>query len=101
VLPSLETWRLSAAGKFQRLGNVTLATSANTLAEFNSMLAVLHTDNTVTLFDATDAASLRRVGGSEPGGCLWFDLTRADGALGRGLWLPLGSHGVARIAAGP
>jgi hypothetical protein len=76
-------------------------TSASTLASFDAMLAVQHTDNSVTLFDATDGAALRRVGGSQPGGCLWFDLTRADGALGRGLWLPLGSYGVARIPAVP
>jgi hypothetical protein len=99
--PTLETWRLSDAGKFQRTGTATLMTSASTLASFDAMLAVQQTDNSVTLFDATDGAALRRVGGSQPGGCLWFDLTRADGALGRGLWLPLGSYGVAKIPAVP
>jgi hypothetical protein len=100
-LPALETWYLSAAGKFQRAGSVTLNFSANTLAAFGELLAVQQTDNSVTLFDASNGAALRRVGGGQPGGCFWFDLTRADGALGRGLWLPLGTYGVAKIPAAP
>lgn len=99
--PALETWRLSAVGQFERTGSMTLSTSASALADFGALLAVQHTDNTVTLIDATDGAALRRVGGGQPGGCFWFDLTRADGALGRGLWLPLGSYGVAQIPAVP
>ena len=99
--PALETWRLSDAGRFQRTGSVTLTTSASTLANFGSLLAAQQTDNSVTLFDATDGAALHRVGGSQPGGCLWFDLTHADGALSRGLWLPLGSYGVEKIPAAP
>lgn len=101
TLPALETWYLSDAGKFQRSGSVTLTTSASTLAVFGTLLAVQQNDSSVTLFDASDGAALRRVGGSQPGGCLWFDLNRADGALGRGLWLPLGSYGVAKIPAAP
>lgn len=101
TLPTLETWRLSDAGKFQRSGSVTLDTSASTLAAFGDLLATQHTDNSVTLFDATNAAALRRVGGGQPGGCVWFDLTRADGALNRGLWLPLGAYGVTRIPLAP
>jgi hypothetical protein len=92
---------MSEAGKFQRSGSVTLSSSASTLAVFGDLLASQHTDNSVTLFDATDAAELRRVGGGQPGGCLWFDLTRADSALNRGLWLPLGAYGVARIPIAP
>jgi hypothetical protein len=101
TLPSLETWQLSDAGKFRRAGSATLTTSASTLVNFGALLAVQHTDNSVTLFDATNGAALHEVGGSQPGGCLWFDLNRADGALGRGLWLPLGSYGVVKIPAAP
>jgi hypothetical protein len=101
VLPALETWNLSAAGKFQRAGSVTLNSSASSLAAFDALLAVQQNDNSVTLFDASNGAALRRVGGGQPGGCFWFDLTRADGELGRGLWLPLGTYGVAKIPAAP
>jgi hypothetical protein len=101
ALPALETWYLSAAGKFQRAGSVTVSSSASTLAAFGPLLAAQQTDNSLTLFDASDGAALRRVGGGQPGGCFWFDLTRADGALGRGLWLPLGTYGVAKIPAAP
>lgn len=99
--PALETWRLSDAGKLQRSGSVALDASASTLAAFGALLAVQHTDNSVTLFDASNGAALRRIGGDGPGGCLWFDLNHADGALGRGLWLPLGAYGVATIPVAP
>jgi len=101
TFPTLETWRLSDAGKFHLSGSVTLNSSASTLVAFGDLLATQHTDNSVTLFDASDAATLRRVGSGQPGGCLWFDLTRADGSLNRGLWLPLGAYGVARIPVTP
>ena len=52
-------------------------------------------------FDATNGAMLRQTGRSQPAGCLWFDLNRADGALGRGLWIPLGVYGVAKVPAEP
>jgi hypothetical protein len=97
----LETWRLSDAGKFTRLGSISLDQPASDLALFGGLLAAMRTDNSVALFDASNAAALRAVGQGRPAGCLWFNLDEADGALGRGLWLPLGTYGVARISAAP
>ncbi|HYV31614.1 MAG TPA: beta-propeller domain-containing protein, partial [Candidatus Binatia bacterium] len=97
----LETWYLSAAGKFTRSGSVALTMPASALANFGALLAAQQTDNIVVLFDAADGAALRQVGQSKPTGCLWFNLGHADGALGRGLWVPLGAYGVEKIPAGP
>ena len=97
----LETWYLSAAGKFTRSGSVALTMPASALANFGALLAAQQTDNIVVLFDASDGAALRQVGQSKPTGCLWFNLGHADGALGRGLWVPLGAYGVEKIPAGP
>ena len=95
----LETWRLSDAGKFTRLGSVTLDSPATALALFGGLLAVNGTDRNVALFDSSNPSALRAVGKGGPAGCLWFDLNHADGALGRGLWLPLNIYGVARVSA--
>ena len=99
---TLETFYLAEAGKFAQSGRTVLASPASVLAEFDGLLAVQHsTGSMMTLFDATDAAALRRVGQGQPSGCLGFDLTRSAGALGRGVWLPLGSYGVGYVPAAP
>ena len=41
------------------------------------------------------------LGGGAPDGCLWYDLSFADGALNRGVWLPLGLYGVEVIPVSP
>jgi hypothetical protein len=53
------------------------------------------------LFDVTDAAAPDSLGSATPDGCLWYDLTFADGALNRGVWLPLGLYGVDVIPISP
>jgi hypothetical protein len=99
--PVLETWYLSSSGHFTKAAKVQLAMPATALAPFGGLLAVQQTDNTIELFDATDGAALRRVGSGQPSGCLGFDLSRADGALGRGLWIPAGAYGVGLVLAKP
>lgn len=101
VPSALETWHLSDAGRWTRSGTVTLTLPAQSIVNFGALLAAQTWDNVVTLFDATDGAALRQVGQGRPSGCLWFDLTHADGELGRGLWIPLGAYGVATVPAGP
>jgi hypothetical protein len=101
VSSALETWHLSDAGRWARSGSVTLTMPVQSLVNFGPLLAAQTWDNIVTLFDATDGTALRQVGQGRPSGCLWFDLTHADGELGRGLWLPLGAYGVATVPAGP
>ncbi|MBK8000858.1 MAG: beta-propeller domain-containing protein [Verrucomicrobia bacterium] len=98
---ALDTWFLSREGKFTRAASTKVRTSINALAEFDGLLAAQYSDNALTLFDATNGAELRQVGEHTAGGCLWYDLTKADGALGRGLWLPLGAYGVANVPAAP
>ena len=98
---SLDTWFLADTGKFTRSGTVRMSAQASVLVEFNGLLAVQQTDNGVTLFDATNGSTLRKVGEAKTGGCVWYDLTKADGALARGVWLPLGAYGVANVPAAP
>jgi hypothetical protein len=97
----IETWRLSDAGKLVRLGAAKVEKPVSTLAAYGSLLAAQQTDNGVLLLDISDPAALRKVGAGGPGGCLSYDLSRGDGVSGRGLWLPLGAYGVARIEAAP
>jgi hypothetical protein len=97
----LETWTLPATGRFTQLGRVTLKSPANTLADFNGLLAAQANDNTIALFDRANPAALRLVGEGEPPGCLWIDLSHADGQPGRGLWVPLGVYGVFTVPTAP
>ncbi len=92
----LETWTLADTGKFTPLGAVPLAAVPNNLAAFGNLLAV-QLGATVDLFDATNPAMLQPAGTGAPEGCVWGDLTSADGSLDAGLWLPLGDYGVLSI----
>jgi hypothetical protein len=97
----LETWALSDTGKFARLGAVTLNQPASTITTFPGMLAVQTTDSKTILFNKANPGALLKVGEGRPPGCVWTDLEHSDGALDRGLWLPLGAYGVTRIPVTP
>ena len=95
----LETWTLTSAGKFTQLGQAELSGAAQNLAIFGS-LVVAQIGNQVSLFNgATDSGAPAFLVTGGPPGCVWFDLSKADGALDRGLWLPLGVYGVSVVAA--
>ncbi len=98
----LEAWTLSSAGKFTQLSATGLSGAAQYLAGFGDLLAA-QIGNQISLFDVADPAAPAFLVTGGPPGCLWFDLSKADGALDRGLWLPLGVYGVSVIAirAGP
>jgi hypothetical protein len=94
---SLVNWTFPDTGRFTQVGRLILAQPAEELASFPGMLAVRESDRRIVLLDRADPARLRPVGEQQFGTCLWFDLTRSDGAVDRGLWIPLGAYGVARV----
>jgi hypothetical protein len=93
----LESWQLSDAGKFTRVGSARLPGPVSLLANYGALLAAQQTDNGLVLVDLTDPSALTQVGAGRPAGCTWYDLSRADGALARGLWIPLGAYGVGQV----
>lgn len=99
--PSLETWTISGAGRFTKLGGVTLTGAANELVSFPGLLVAKVDSSRVVLFDRSDAAALRQVGEGPEAGCLYFRLSRADAAPARGLWLPLDLYGVTKVSLSP
>jgi hypothetical protein len=101
VAHQLETWTLQSSGSFALLGKMTLPMPASALITRGSLLAAQQTDNSVALFDDSNPALLLPVGHRSASGCLWFDLNQADGAVSRGLWLPLDVYGVQQVPAGP
>ena len=95
--PTLETWTLSKAGRFTKLGSVTLPTPASDLVAFPGLLAAQLDWTRVLVFDRADPAALRQVGAGPMAGCLSFDLHHADALPARALWLPLDAYGVTTI----
>jgi hypothetical protein len=89
----LEAWALSTDGKFTRLSQTELSSAAQNFASFGNLLAAQNA-NQVSLFNVANPSAPAFLVSGGPPGCLWFDLSRADGALDRGLWLPLGMYGV-------
>jgi hypothetical protein len=97
---SLQVWQVSNEGKLARSDKVPLTSPAGTLAEFRGLLVVQLSDQSLSLFDASGDL-LRAVGSGRPAGCQWYDLKHADGALDRGVWLPLGAYGVMPVPVDP
>ncbi len=97
----LETWTVSSAGKFAKLGSVTLSGAASDLVSFPGLVAAQVDWSRLVVLDHSDPAALRQVGQGPSGGCLYFDLHHADAAPGRALWLPLDSYGVTSIKLSP
>jgi hypothetical protein len=98
----IETWRLSDAGHFTTTSTMKVPAPVQDLRNFGDLLVGL-ANNQLFLYQVTDPAAPVDVGSGGPSGCLWFDLRNADGAVGRGVWLPLGLYGAAvvPVTSGP
>jgi hypothetical protein len=102
VKSKLEVWTLNDSGKFALVEDppVELPSPAQNLAQFGDLLAVQETVG-VQLFDLSNPAAVVLIGQGGPQGCVGYDLGQADGAVDRGLWLPLSDYGVLKIDAKP
>jgi hypothetical protein len=92
----VEAWRLSLEGRFKQVGTMKVPWPVQDLRNFGDLLVGL-ANNQIYLFDVTDPAVPVETGTGGPSACLWFDLRNADGALHRGVWLPLGLYGTAFV----
>jgi hypothetical protein len=93
----LGVWTLSDSGKFVSLAPaVTLSLPAQNFAIFGDLLAVQLNEG-IQLFDKSHPSSLISLGQEAFQSCLGYTLDTADGAVNRGLWLPLGDYGVMKV----
>ena len=94
----LEVWTLADTGKFVSVANPPLVvpSAAQNLAVFGDLLAV-QISNDIQLYNKAAPSAMVFLGEGGPQGCLGYTLGNADGAVDRGLWLPLGDYGVARV----
>jgi len=92
----LEGWTLSNEGKFAQLSKTELSGAAQNLANFGNLLAA-QIGNQLNLFNVTNPSAPTLLVNDGPAGCVWYDLSQADGAVDRGLWLPLGVYGVSVV----
>ena len=100
-LHRLETWTLSDLGRFTRLSAFSLKSAANVFAAFGNLLAVQDSNSGYELLDITNPMKLSLVGQSTAGNCWYGNLSYADGALDRGLWIPMGDYGVTKVELAP
>jgi hypothetical protein len=96
---TLETWRVSDEGAFEKLGSFT-GDHELSLTQFDG-LTVLRTDNrTIRLIDSRDPTNLLDLGTATLEGYGGASLTAAAADLMRGLWLPTGAFGVQIVPLG-
>ncbi len=92
---ALEVWTVPASGKFELLKSVPLDSAAQEIRNINDLL-VVQNDN-IELYDARNPATLPRIGSGNASMCYGLLLDGADGAVDRGVWLPVGWYGVLYI----
>jgi hypothetical protein len=93
----LDKWSVEKTGKFVLGASQKIEQPISSLWHKGGLLAVQDNNNHVLLFDPNAPGVFVPRGQGSPGGCLGFDLTRADGDLTRGLWIPLGAYGIVVI----
>jgi hypothetical protein len=92
----LETWRLSAAGRWEKTSTTPLSVAPGELAVFGDLL-LARNGGTHELFSIDPPTAPAPLTVVAPPGCYGGDLGHADGDRSRGLWLPLGDYGAVRI----
>jgi hypothetical protein len=92
----IEAWKMSIEGRLAQLGQAKVPAPAEDLVNFGDLLAA-RSGNQLNLFGVANPAAPVDLGEGGLPGCLWFDLRSADGAVDRGVWLPLGLYGVAEV----
>ncbi|MBI3417139.1 MAG: beta-propeller domain-containing protein [Verrucomicrobia bacterium] len=95
---TLEIVTLADTGKISPVtpAPLQLSFAAQNLYAFGDLL-VVQVGNGVQLFNKTTPAALTLIGAGGPQGCVYFNPENADGDVSRGLWLPLGDYGVAKV----
>ena len=92
---ALEVWTVPASGEFELLNSVTLDSSAQEIRNINDLLVVQNND--IELYDGRDPSVLAPLGSGNVSLCYGVLFDGADGAVDRGLWLPIGWYGVVHI----
>ena len=89
---TLETWALNINGKWQRFASTPSGLDISTLNVFNDLL--IGSDGTdLSGFDLTNPLAPALLG-TQSQGCLWINLSQAEGDVAGGLWVPMGDYGL-------
>lgn len=93
---SVQAWFLDVTGRFIPGASLKVDSPASSFWHKEGLLAVQNSETQVLLFDFSGGSFLP-LGKAQPSGCIWFDITRSEGDLARGLWVPLGDYGATRV----
>ncbi|MBK9138788.1 MAG: hypothetical protein IPM17_08515 [Verrucomicrobia bacterium] len=96
----LETWGLTPQGALLQFGLAESPGYLSQLARVDELLLV-NGGQTVTVWDATNPATLKRVGQTASDGCVYLTLDSGVARQGATLWLPLGDYGVLDLPLTP
>lgn len=91
----LQRWFVNAGGEFELDAEESVGAPVTTLWIKNGLLAAQHGYEAISLWNASQPKDLLSVGKLVAPGCMNPILPLADGALGEGIWIPMGGYGVA------
>lgn len=95
----LEAWSLADTGKFVNRSRMPLSAPPSSFSRFGDLLVAQSYSGkaNLQLFNVFNAAAPQLIGVQEMSNCLGYNLDYGDGSITRGLWLPLGPYGVAKL----
>jgi hypothetical protein len=96
----LQTWDLSMAGKFIKLGEKAVAGQGSAWRAFSDLL-VLQLYDRIDLYDVSIPATPVYLNGAVPPGWTWPDINNGDATRGQGTFLPLADYGVLAVPSVP
>jgi hypothetical protein len=96
---SLESWTLADTGQFVPLGKRALAYQPDSLQKVGGVLTV-QGGGQIELYNPAQPITLEPIGRGAVAGCVWPEPSLGDGAIDRGVWLPLRDYGVLAIPVG-
>ncbi|HEX8310447.1 MAG TPA: beta-propeller domain-containing protein, partial [Chthoniobacteraceae bacterium] len=96
---TLSTWKLGEVGKFEALDTLELG-QESMFSIYNELGVAMATPNEPHLLDLSDPTNLVSLGTRKLEGAPHMNYEAADGAVGRGLWIPTGSFGLESLSLG-
>lgn len=97
---TMQRWFLNVDGKFELEASLSMVNPVSAIWVKDGLLAGQQDYRNVMLFDVSHLKVLLPIGELLTPGCTTPYLSQADGALGRGIWVPLGVYGVTWAKAG-
>lgn len=94
-----QAWTVSVGGKFTLLSSAKMPAQPSNFKVIGTLLAV-QASQTVSLYEVSNPSNPQPLASDDTFGWIYPNLSNADGAVNKGLWVPLQDYGVWGVTVG-